>query len=216
MTRAGQIAFNFNHQPAYRPDDFMPMPCNATALNALDDIIRTGYGMLYVWGPKGAGKTHFTHLAAARLGVTPGLPADPTSRKALVVDDVDTLDTAAQEKLFHVYNHVRQARGTLVLASAPPPARIELLADLQSRLRTIPQAELAPLGQAQLQLLLVKLADDRQLQLDPAVIRFLLRHTERSAHALEAMVDALDQRGLEQGRKITIPLVRMLMDDVEA
>lgn len=215
MTVTRQMALSFPHQPRYQPEEFMPMPCNASALAALERLATQGYGLLYVWGGLGSGKTHFGRLAHARLGgqwLTPEtMPEDPTSTLCAVVDDADHLDAAGQDTLFHMYNHMVSQKGTLVVLSQSPASMLKQLPDLKTRLAAMPDAQLKPMAQNQLQTLLVKLADDRQLTLDPAVMRYVLRHTERSPKALESLVAHLDSRALETQRRITIPLVKSVL-----
>src|SRR5690606_26945063 len=115
-----QLVFPFTRQTSFKAADFMPMGCNADALEALYDLQREGSGVLYVYGSEGVGKSHFLHLAASQLKVpyyTPDtLPDDPTTTTQAVVDMVDEADKAAQEKLFHLFNHVQHNHGLLVLA----------------------------------------------------------------------------------------------------
>lgn len=190
------------------------MGCNAQALEALEDLKKDGSGILYVYGPAGVGKSHFLHLAASRLNVpyfTPDtLPEDPTSHLHAVVDMLDEADKTAQEKLFHMFNHVQNQHGLLILAGRPAPENLEILPDLASRLSLVKRAQLQRPEDNQLEMLLVKFAADRQLILEPGVARFLMQRTERSPRALENVLDVLDEASLAAQKRITIPLVKQV------
>lgn len=210
-----QMVFTFPPKEVYDAAAFLPMTCNSTALAGLERLSTQGRGMLFVHGPKGCGKTHFMHVAAARLGLkvwTPEtLPANPTSGNCWVIDDIERADADAQARLFHLFNHVQASHGILLVASHVPASGLRMLPDLTSRLQTMPHVVLERLDQAHLQLLLVKLAADRQIELEPAVIRYVLRHADRSPDMLEALLDDLDKTSLERQKPVTIPLVKDVM-----
>ena len=211
-----QLILNFPRRQSLQPHEFMPMACNAEALHALDRLLAAGHGVLYVYGQSGVGKSHFLHVAAARLGTHPilpeQLPPDPTQLNCAVIDALEEADAAAQERLFHLYNHIQARGGLLVVAAGMPARRLPLLADLVSRLTTVEHIEMRPPDTAHLELLLVKLAADRQLELEPAVVRYMLRRADRSPRALEAMLDALDAASLTAQKKVTIPLARQVLE----
>jgi chromosomal replication initiation ATPase DnaA len=56
--------------------------------------------------------------------------------------------------------------------------------------------------------LLVKLFSDRQLQVDLAVIDYIVRRIERSFGAAKAFVEMLDRHALADKRKITRGLAK--------
>jgi len=89
-----------------------------------------GFDALYLWGPEGRGKSHLlaatasfalrrrpalllsAHAPAAAFNAPPG--------GLLIVDDVDTLDDAAQIALFRIFNTARVIGLGLLLAARPP------------------------------------------------------------------------------------------------
>lgn len=192
------------------------MGCNADALESLYDLQQEGSGILYVYGSEGVGKSHFLHMAASQLKVpyyTPDtLPDDPTITLQAVVDMVDEADKPAQEKLFHLFNHVQNNHGLLLLAGRPAPENLEILPDLASRLSLVRRAYMQRPEDGQLEMLLVKFAADRQLELEPGVARFLMQRAERSPRALETMLDKLDEASLVAQKRITIPLVKQVFE----
>jgi chromosomal replication initiation ATPase DnaA len=91
------------------------------------------------------------------------------------------------------------------LASFPVTIR-----DLASRLRAIPSVTLAAPDDALLRALIVKLAADRQLTADDALVSFLVNRIERSFAGARAAVARLDEEAMRQHR----PLTRALAAEV--
>jgi chromosomal replication initiation ATPase DnaA len=69
---------------------------------------------------------------------------------------------------------------------------------------------LQPPDDALLRALIVKLASDRQLSLDEAVVNYLSTRIERSFAAARAAVAALDEEALRRGRPATRALAAEL------
>ena len=210
-----QLVLNFPRQTSFAAEDFMPMNFNAEALAQITRLAQQGHGMVYVYGAEGVGKSHLLHVAAARLGVpvlTPDtLPDDPTTHKTVVLDMLETASPAQQEKIFHIYNHIRAERGLLIVAGRQPANLLGFLPDLTSRLKTIQHIPITQPDQRHLELMLVKFASDRQLALEPAVIRYLLKRAERSPRTLEGMIAKLDTASLADKRAISIPFVKQTL-----
>jgi chromosomal replication initiation ATPase DnaA len=82
--------------------------------------------------------------------------------------------------------------------------------DLASRLRAVPAVALAPPDDALLRALIVKLAADRQLMLDEALVSYLANRIERSFAAARSAVMRLDEEGLRLHRPVTKSLAAEL------
>ena len=85
--------------------------------------------------------------------------------------------------------------------------------DLASRLRALPVVTLAPPDDALLRALIVKLAADRQLALDEALVNYLANRIERSFAAARAAVARLDEEAMRQHRPVTRALAAELFRD---
>ena len=70
-------------------------------------------------------------------------------------------------------------------------------------MRAIPAVALTAPDEGLLEALLVKLAADRQLEFDDALVRFLMNRIERSFAGARAAVAALDQEAMRQKRPVT-------------
>ena len=103
--------------------------------------------------------------------------------------------------------------GLLLLTAARAPRDWGLtLPDLQSRMEATASATLLPPDDALLGAVLVKLFADRQLQVAPGFIRWLVRRIDRSFATARAVVAALDAEALATKRPINSTLAATLLD----
>lgn len=218
-----QLVLDLPHRPALGRDDFLVAPCNEAAVEWVDLWPHWPGPALALCGPSGSGKTHLAAVWQSRTGairIEPGaisgaLDDGKLPAKHLIIEDMVCPDH--EEALLHLYNQIAESGGSLLLTSETPPARWPLkLADLASRLRATPVAEIGAPDDALLEALLVKMFADRQLRVGPEVIAFLLPRMERSFAGARNLVERLDGAALSQQRTITIPLARTVFQEDEA
>ena len=119
---------------------------------------------------------------------------------AIVIEEAQR---APERALFHLYNLMRERRGSLLLISSEPPARWSIaLPDLASRLRAAPAVAVAPPDDELLGSIILKQLADRQLHAGAGVVQYLVSRMERSAEAARRVVAALDRRALAERREI--------------
>jgi chromosomal replication initiation ATPase DnaA len=130
---------------------------------------------------------------------------------ALVIEEAAA---AVERTLFHLLNLAREEEAFLLFTTRTPPAGWRVaIADLASRLRALPMVMLRPPDDAMLRGVIVKLAADRQLALDDAVVRYLSTRIERSFAAARAAIIALDSEALRRGRPANRALAAELFRD---
>lgn len=168
----------------------------------------------YVWGDRGAGKSHLLRgLAADRgayLSVKPDLRIEPLLADVplLAIDDVDQLGEQGAIDLFNVYNRIREGRGVLVATGPCPPAQLSLRPDLLTRLAWGLVFQIHPLTDDEKIAALGAHASARGFRLAPDVGQYLLNHWRRDMASLYAALELLDRYSLETKRPITVPLLR--------
>lgn len=218
-----QLVLDLKHRPAHGADDFLVASCNSEAVAWLDRWPDWPGPALALFGPAGCGKTHMAHVWKVRSGARLLTPADvaQTPPDQLVADSktlvVDGAAAGQDERaLFHLYNMVLEARGHLLITSRTAPARWGIeLPDLRSRLAAAPAVAIGRPDDGLIGAVLVKLFADRQLQVDGDVLTFVLARMERTFAAAHALVAALDRAALAARRKITVPLAREVMAELE-
>jgi chromosomal replication initiation ATPase DnaA len=196
--------------------DFYVSPANAAAVAATEAPLWPN-GRMVIVGPEGAGKTHLAHVWADRAGadIRPARAAGTGPAAVLVIEDVDAVvgDRAAEESLFHRLNAVALGGGRVLLTARTAPAQMALaLPDLASRLTASGLARLDRPDDALLSAVLVKLFLDRQLQVAPEVVDYLVSHMARSLAEAGRLVAALDDASLTERRAITRPFAASVMD----
>lgn len=214
-----QLPLRLEHRPALGRADFLVSASNLDAARLVSAWQGWPGRRLALVGPARAGKTHLTHVwmheaGALRVSAASleGAAPEALARHGRVaVEDVDALAVldprrrqAGEEALFHLMN-LAAAEGTwLLLTGRDAPARWSIrIPDLASRLEALPVARLALPDDTLLSSVMVKLFADRQIQVTPDVINFLVRRIERSFAAVEAVVEALDRRSLSLKRPVT-------------
>ncbi len=218
----------FRVSPQESPPD-APQALTATA-SRLASFPGTGSGFLYLFGPAGTGKTHLLQ-AACRAARQAGLaavclPLDHPGLEPAILDELegwdhialDGLDAIAgqaawENALFHLYNRLRDARRSLVVAARATPGELGIqLPDLASRLAWGPAYRLRALEERDCANLLRHSAQQRGLHLGEEVIAYLLKRCPREPDYLLKLLGRLDEATLAHKRRPTLPLIRALIE----
>jgi chromosomal replication initiation ATPase DnaA len=219
-----QLVLALDHPVSFAREDFLEGPSNAAALSLIESWPDWPNRVMALTGPEGAGKSHLAtiwaeaagarRLSAKSLGETDLPSAFATG--ALVVEDLEPagLDERA---LFHLLNLAREESAyVLVTARAAPSSFAVTIRDLASRLRALPVVALAPPDDALLRSLIIKLAADRQLAVDEALVNYLANRIERSFAAARSAVALLDEEAMRQHRPVTRALAVELFREAGA
>ena len=220
-----QLPLSLRTPPDQRLDAFHGQPAVRHAVGAAARGESADW--LYLSGPAGSGKTHLLLAACAEaartgrraaylpLAAFAGALADvlPAQEGADLVC-LDGLEAIAghrgdEEALFHFHNRARAGGTVLLYAARGNPAALGLvLPDLATRLGQCTRFTLEPLDDDGRRELLRQRAARRGLQLDDAVLDYLMRRSERDLASLTALLDRLDKASLAAQRRITIPFLR--------
>lgn len=198
---------------------------NSELLQTLCNILvgREDERFVYLWGGPGCGKSHLLQGVAGACRCnkmntiyfacdesTPFTGANDAD--CVIVDDVDRLGATAQIGLFHLYNRLRdEGRAFLLVSGSVAPAQLKLREDLVTRLGWGLVYEVHELTDEEKMEAMKSNASRRGLALSQEVCDYLLRHERRDLTSLMAKLDALDKYSLASQRKITVPLVRELL-----
>ena len=219
MTTAVQLALDLGARIALGREDFLVAPNNAEAVAWIDRWPDWPAPALALVGPPGCGKTHLAQVwrvgSDAAVLAAEAVTGDPFAimgaARACIVEDAHAVTD--ETAFLHLYNHVAERGGSLLLCATTPPSRWNLrLSDLASRLRAAPVAAITAPDDALIQALLVKLFADRQLAVAPEVVSYLMGRIERSFDGARRVVVALDEAALAARRRVTVPLARQVLD----
>lgn len=217
-----QLVLALDHAVSFAREDFLPGPSNNAALTLVERWPDWPNKVMALVGPEGAGKSHlatiWAEVAGARtlsarlLGET-DLPSTLVTG-ALVLEDLQPAELD-ERALFHLLNLAREEGAYVLITARVAPASLTLtIRDLASRLRAVPAVTLDAPDDALLRLLIVKLAADRQLNVDEPVVNYLANRIERSFAAARSAVARLDEEAMRQHRPVTRALAAELFRDV--
>lgn len=218
-----QLPLDLAARPAQGRDDLVVGPSNAVAVALIERWPDWPSAVVVLAGPAGAGKSHLAAIWRAAANATP-LAASLLGPEAaaaaaagpVLIDDADA-GPIDETGLFHVINTVR-ASGSFLLLTARrfPSAWGVLLPDLASRLKAASIVEIHEPDDELLVAVMMKLFADRQVEVEPHVVHFLVRRMERSLSSAIEIVDRLDHAALSDKTRITRTLAAKIVDATEA
>ena len=188
---------------------------NLELLSALRHALAGGSERsIYLWGDEGSGKSHLLQAcanAAQSVRAVYARGAVPGIADVVAVDDVESLDNAAQIELFDLYNRMRDSGGLLLVSGNASPLHLNLRDDLRTRLGWGLVYQVHPLSDDEKAQALRQHAQSRGFALPPEVVQYLLRHGRRDLPSLMATLDALDEHSLRLHRAPSVPLLKEVM-----
>ena len=113
----------------------------------------------------------------------------------------------------HVINIVKEKNFKVLLTSRLSINDLNIrLEDLKSRLLAYSHTKILLPTDDVLKGIIIKISRDKGLLLNDTVINFILSHIERSYSIISRFINDLDQFALIKKKKITVPLVKKLIE----
>ena len=220
-----QLVLDLTRRSARHRSDFLVSACNAEAAAWIDrwpDWPEPARGLVIV-GPAASGKSHLgavwrdrsaaTVIDASSLSVD-AVPECLGTAYDVLVEGLDV--RRSDEALFHLYNIVAERSGSMLILSRTAPAQMGIaLADLASRLATLPVVTIGDPDEALLAGVMAKHFADRQVTVRDEVLAYLVARMERSFAAAHRLAVRLDQIGLSERRPISLAVARRALDSEE-
>lgn len=218
-----QLPLSFGMRQNYFSEDFVRSPNNEKALDAVMSWPHwPSYG-LSIYGDEKVGKTHLSYIFLRHskgLFVTMenirdviGFEKFIYPDKAYILDNAEDMASCCPKELFHFCNIIKERNAYLLILSNKPPVNWGIkLKDLESRLSVFPSIKVNQPDDDLFEALLVKKVSEMQIDLDPAVGQYILNHSERSAGFLVELLEKINHASFVQQRKITIPLVKSVLN----
>ncbi|WP_444994249.1 DnaA regulatory inactivator Hda [Aliikangiella sp. IMCC44359] len=203
---------------------------NLQLVSRLKQLVNNQGDFIFVWGNAETGKTHLANaichsfnqheLSAAYFpldnkALTPDVLQGMAVMDFVCIDNFESIVGQNQWEvgLFDLYNNLKSEKKTLVVfADASPSALSINLADLKSRLGAMEIYKLEGLNDEQKADFFKNRAANRGLDISSDVARFILTRYSRSVKELINILDKLDRSSIVLKRKITIPLVKEILD----
>lgn len=217
-----QLPLDLGHSPGLSRDDLVVSRANTQAVALIDRWPEWPAPVVLLAGPAGSGKSHLAAIWREQTGAVELSASDISAHVGeigahpVLIDDADQgrLD---QEGLFHLINTVRGAGSHLLLTARSFPASWGVtLPDLASRLKAAATVEIEEPDDLLLAGVITKLFADRQVEVEPHVVQFLVRRIERSLSTAIRVVEKLDRAALEQKSRISRALAAETVDSLDA
>jgi len=219
-----QLVLALDHAESFAREDFLIGPSNIAALTLIERWPDWPDRIVALIGPEGCGKSHLAAIWAkatgarvltAKLLEESGLPT-ALATGALVLEDL-AFAGLDERALFHLVNLAREQGAYMLITSRSPLTTFPVVIhDLASRMRAIPSVSLAAPDDSLLRSLIVKLAADRQLNVDDALVNYVANRIERSFVGARTAVARLDEEAMRQHRPITRALAAKLFREISA
>jgi DnaA family protein len=229
LTMSEQLLLPISFSDSASFDNYYP-GASAEVVEGLKELASgKSAGPYFIYGAKGTGKSHLlyallSHLVekdenAALLSLSDrSIQASDLDLVVtsgwVCIDDIDAWsgDTEKEQKLFSLFERVRDDSGTWVATGRHRPSKLGLgLSDLVSRISSSVVYRLIELNDHERQEALYLRAESRGLRLDDEAHRFFLTRTSRSTSDLFKLLDRIDKASLVEGRRVTVPFLRTLL-----
>jgi chromosomal replication initiator protein len=210
-------------------DSFVVCDGNAGALQFARRIAYPddSENLLYIHGPAGSGKTHLLKAIGQVMGTDSNRPVPYLSfrepitvdglccrfsqAEALIVDDLHLIsdDGDLRAALWQVFNDFHSSGRKIALAGLYAPRELPFLDDhLVSRLLWGLVVRVDVSDDHSRQMILKKIAADRQVRIPDDVVDFILMTTSREVGDLISVFESVFRLSMELKRRITLPLAR--------
>jgi DnaA family protein len=201
------------------------------------DYLQTGSAaalqqFTYLWGAPGAGCSHLLqalcHLHDEDTGsafyvslqayhdYSPDIFEGLDSLRLVCLDDIQAIigDAEWERALFTLFNRLRESGTRFLVGAKVGPRELPCkLQDLLSRLQSGVCFQLHALSDDDKLLALQLRARQRGLALGDEIATYILQRHGRSTGELFDLLERLDQHSLQTRRRLTIPLVREILEN---
>ncbi|NNC77497.1 MAG: DnaA regulatory inactivator Hda [Woeseiaceae bacterium] len=213
-------------------ESFLPAG-NETLVALLEETATSSAGSgCWIWGANAVGKSHLLQAVAARAGDRsayvplkmlagegPDVIEGLDQRTLVCLDDIDSVsdDDDWERALFTLYNSLLAEQGQLIVSAGMAPRECPIrLPDLASRMSQLPTFRIAELSDSDREAALKLRSSHRGLELPDETARYLMSRSRRDMASLYRLLDTLDQEALRAKRRLTIPFVRDVMNELSS
>ena len=222
MKNSKQLYFELPNKTSLGLEDYIVADSNNFAFDLIVKMVKGEINFGLISGPPYSGKTHLSKILIKNASNYKSFYIDRDYQNILdrfedsdilILENIDKVKhDKAEEDLFHIINLVKENNKKLLMTSRKSISEIDLsLEDLKSRLNSILEAKIKEPDDQLMELILIKIFNDKQLKINPNVIDFLMSRLVRSYKSINLFVEKIDNFSLERGKKITIPLINDLL-----
>lgn len=216
--KATQIALNFDHVVSLSELDFIISKANELAFEHIISFPNWVNPLTLLIGPEKSGKSHLAKIWQEKSNA---IIAQNNSLEKLAKQGgmlpvlIEDIDRAGFDEIgiFHLLNQsLRDNRPLLMTARKPVLEWTFKTNDVLSRARLATSFFVQTPDDAQMAQMFAKLFADRQVNVDPKIIHYLIARMERSASEVVSLVDLMDEIALARKKPISLKIASDVLE----
>lgn len=222
ISKLQQYTLSIPSEASYMQEDFITSPSNEAAKKWID-LWPEWQGSIYprisyIYGPTGCGKTHLAKIWQSHSCAKQITKLDlrklnyHSDANSYLLEDIEEF-LREEITLLHFLNYIIEQNKFLLITAKTSAYDLSLkLPDLTSRLHAIKSYQIFEPTTILAEQMLVKIFSDMQIMVNEEVVKYLSNRIQRSYNAIKQTVEILNKASLEQNKKITIPLVKEVLN----
>ena len=213
-----QLILDLRTIPSMGREDYYVSKSNEEAVKWVDKWPEwLTFGFVVV-GPSGAGKSHLANvlkyfsrgILIKNSDIRDKNIMELSDNSCLILEDIDT--NLSEINLLHLFNFLLENNSKIMITSKIPIKKLNIaLADLRSRLLSLPQVNLGLPDDKLISRVIIKQFIDKGVKVDMEVVNYLLKRVDRSFSSINNIVSTVNMASIQSSRKITVPFVRKLL-----
>jgi chromosomal replication initiation ATPase DnaA len=216
-----QIVFKFPDKSFYYEEDFCIGENNYEAYKLIKEWPNWTFKGINIYGPKKSGKSYLTKIFSDKTDskVFEGRNINKDNlnlilnQKVLIIEDIEVFN---DEVLFQtILNDFISKNKFIYLTSSKLAGSISFkLKDLISRLKSLVAVVITNPSDDLFSQILTKMLSDKQINITPKEVNFILKNIERSYDAASKFVKNLDELSLLYKKKINTKIINQALANI--
>ena len=216
-----QLIFNFPFKKNYLKQDFYVSKNNFNAFKLIESWPNWPSRLVNIFGPKGCGKTHLINILKSKIQSilipSKDVAADTLTKykikECLIIDDFN--NNIEEKILYSIINMASQDNKYLIINSTVSLKEFEVeLKDLKSRLKSFLDIGIDLPTDDLLKVILTKNFSDKQIQISPKNIDYILKNIERSYEKVNSFSNSIDNLSLTKASPINLQLIKKVLNEL--
>jgi chromosomal replication initiation ATPase DnaA len=216
-----QIVFKFPDKSFYYEEDFCIGENNYEAYKLIKEWPNWTFKGINIYGPKKSGKSYLTKIFSEKTDskVFEGASINKDNlnlilnQKVLIIEDIELFN---DEVFFQtILNDFISKNKFIYLTSNKLAGSISFkLKDLISRLNSLVAVVITNPSDDLFSQILTKMLSDKQINITPKEVNFILKNIERSYYAASKFVKNLDELSLLYKKKINTKIINQALANI--
>ena len=215
-----QLTFRFPFKKKYYDQDYYVSSNNYSAFKLIDGWPDWPGKWLNLYGEKGSGKTHLSKILENKIKKSSIIYANKINNN--IIQDLNSLDCLIiedfnnnidEQLLYTILNHSKQLENYVLINSLNPIKNLNFSSkDLKSRINSFVFLGIELPTDDILKVLITKTLSDKQVNISPKLIDFILNNVDRSYQEMFKFIKEVDDLSLSTGKSININLIKKVLN----